>query len=135
MKVELTETNVKNMQLLFDSKLVAIDEKVCQTFEDKMDKMRDDLGTRMAETSHVNLNEEIESKSSILEGNTETEISKKVGNAELLIFEKIKELSRHLMEREEKMKQKMKNIEADVTKIRETLSDVDSKIDNIEKGL
>ena len=29
----------------------------------------------------------------------------------------------------------MKNIEADVTKIRETLSDVDSKIDNIEKGL
>ena len=55
--MELTETNVKNMQLLFDSKLVAIDEKVCQTFEDKMDKMRDDLGTRMEETSHVNLKE------------------------------------------------------------------------------
>ena len=33
------------------------------------------------------------------------------------------------------MKQKMKNIEGDVSKIRETLNDVDFKIDNIERGL
>ena len=123
------------MQLLFDLKLNAVDEKVCQTFVDKMDEMRDKIEKRMEETIHVNLKEEIESKCSILEGNTETGICKKVGNAELLIFEKIKELSRHLMKREEKMKQKMKNIEADVTKIRETLNDVDFKIDNIERGL
>ena len=96
---------------------------------------RDEIEIRIEETNNDNLKEEIESKCNILEGNTETGISKKVGNAEVLIFEKIKDLSRHLMEREEKMKQKMKNIEEDVTKIRETLNDVDLKIDNIEKGL
>ena len=33
------------------------------------------------------------------------------------------------------MKQKIKNIEEDVTKIKETLNEFDFKIDNIEKGL
>ena len=84
------------MQLSFDSKRNAVDE-VSQTFADKMDKMRVKRETRMEETSHINLREEIESKISILEGNTETGISKKVCNAEFLIFEKIKDLSSHLM--------------------------------------
>ena len=81
------------------------------------------------------MKEEIESKNRVYDGNTVTGISKKVSIAELLIFEKIKDLSRHLMEREEKIKQKMKNIEGDESKIRETLDDVDFKVDNIEKGL
>ena len=78
MKVELTETNVKNMQLLFDSKLNAVDAKVCQKFGENMDRMRDEIEIKLEETDHDNLKEEIGSKSSILEGNTETGICKKV---------------------------------------------------------
>ena len=119
------------MQHLFYSRVDTVQKKVFTTLNDKMNDLRGELDTRMEDTNHESFKADILSKNNILE----TKISEKVDNVDLLIFEKIKELSKSLSKREEHIRGKIIEVKDSTTNIMETMKDINSQIDDIQESL
>ena len=135
LKIEEIGNNVENIEELFDSKLNVVDERICQALDDKMSALGEELETKIEHTYFDRVEEDILSKHETLEINTNTILSEKVVSMQTLIIEKISDLSNHLKESEDRIKQRIMKVNLDAKNIMENLNEIDLKIDDIEEGL
>ena len=135
LKMSAIETSAAKMKKDFTSKLDVVAENISGRLNDEIEGLKVELDEQMEGTDNKALIQNIDEKNKEFEFESEKAVSQKVSCMELAVLEKLRDLSKHLTERERRITERMTKLNENSVKIKKNLNEIVSKMEDIEEGL